>query len=168
MKNLWLKSRDKAALSIKETSFHQSDQPSNTPGNQAADQMVEITVKAPAEAVYRAGKKLAQDSARRIKERREAMKEAQVVGENGFSSPAETPTDQVRTMEEFSPSPGKRVEEETSRATADLSRTKAISPEQNTKPNGPRPGSPLFQQTEKPAVTMKCYNKVVTEVANKI
>ena len=154
MKNLWLKSRDKAALSIKEASFHQRDQPtSNTPGNQAADQMVEITVKAPAEAVYRAGKKLAQDSARQIKERREAMKEAQVVGENGFSSPAETPTDQVRTMEEFSPSPGKRVEEETSRATADLSRTKAISPEQNTKPNGPRPGSPLFQQTEKPAVT---------------
>ena len=76
MKNLWLKSRDKAALSIKEASFHQSDQPSNTPGNQAADQMVEITVKAPAEAVYRAGKKSAQDAARKLKERRETIKTA--------------------------------------------------------------------------------------------
>lgn len=156
MKNLWLKSRDKAALSIKEASFHQRDQPtSNSPGNQAADQMVEITVKAPTEAVYRAGKKLAQDSTRRIKEHREAMKEAQVVGESSFSSPTETPTDQGRTVarQTFSPSPGKRVEEETSRATAELSRTKAISPEQNTKPNGTRPGSPLSPHAEKSAVT---------------
>ena len=81
MKNLWLKSRDKAALSIKEASFHQSDQPSNTPGNQAADQMVEITVKAPAEAVYRAGKKSAQDAAHKLKERRETTKTAQAVQE---------------------------------------------------------------------------------------
>lgn len=112
-------------------------------------------MKAPAEAVYRAGKKLAQDSAQRIKERREMVKEAQVVGESGFSSPAETPTDQQRTMDrqKLSPSPEKKVEEETSRATADLSRTKAISPEQNTKPNGPRPDSPLSPQAEKPAVT---------------
>ena len=81
MKNLWLKSRDKAALSIKEASFHQRDQPSNTPGNQAADQMVEITVKAPAEAVYRAGKKSAQDAAHKLKERRETIKTAQAVQE---------------------------------------------------------------------------------------
>lgn len=91
MKNLWLKSRDKTARSIRDTPFHQEEQNSaNTPGNQAADQMVDITVKAPAEAVYRAGKKLAKDTAHKLKERRETIKTAQAVREEasaGSSSP---------------------------------------------------------------------------------
>lgn len=91
MKNLWLKSRDKTARSIRDTPFHQEEQNSaNTPGNQAADQMVDITVKAPAEAVYRAGKKLAQDAAHKFKEGRETIKTAQAVREeasSGNSSP---------------------------------------------------------------------------------
>ena len=91
MKNLWLKSRDKTAHSIQDTPFHQEEQNSaNTPGNQAADQMVDATVKAPAEAMYRAGKKLAQDAAHKLKERRETIKTAQAVWEEasaGNSSP---------------------------------------------------------------------------------
>lgn len=91
MKNLWLKSRNKTARSIRDTPFHQEEQNSaNTPGNQAADQMVNATVKAPAKSVYRAGKKLAQDTAHKFKERRETIKTAQAVREeasSGSSSP---------------------------------------------------------------------------------
>ena len=81
MKNLWLKSRDKTVRSIRDTPFHQEEQNSaNIPGNQAADQMVDATVKVPVQAVYQAGKKLAQDSARRIRDRKEVVKEAQAAG----------------------------------------------------------------------------------------
>ena len=92
MKNLWLKSRNKTVRSIRDTPFHQEEQNSaNTPGNQAADQMVDTTVKAPAESVSRAGKMLAQDVAHKFKERREAAKTAQAVREeasSGNSSPS--------------------------------------------------------------------------------
>ena len=87
MKNLWLKSRDKTARSIRDTPFHQEEQTDK----QAPDQMVDATVKAPAQAVYRAGKKLAQDTARKLKERRKAARTAQAVGEKasaGNSSPS--------------------------------------------------------------------------------
>ncbi len=87
MKNLWLKSRDKTARSIRDTPFHQEEQTDK----QAPDQMVDATVKAPAQAVYQAGKKLAQDTAHKLKERREAVKTAQAVGEKasaGNSSPS--------------------------------------------------------------------------------
>lgn len=91
MKNLWMRARDKTARSIRDTPFHQEEQnASNAPGNQAAGQMVETTVKAPAQAVYRAGKKLAQDTARKLKERRATVKTAQAVREKasaGNSSP---------------------------------------------------------------------------------
>ena len=87
MKNLWLKSRNKTARSIRDAPFHQEEQTDN----QAPGQMVDITVKAPAEAVYRAGKKLAQDAAHKFKERRETIKTAQAVREKasaGNNSPS--------------------------------------------------------------------------------
>lgn len=91
MKNLWLKSRNKTARSIRDTPFHQEEQNSaNTPGNQAADQMVDTTIKAPAEAVYRAGKKLAKDTAHKLKERRDVIKEAQAVREDVPNHSVET------------------------------------------------------------------------------
>ena len=90
MRRLWLQSKSKTVRTLRETPFHQEEQ--NAPGNQAAGQMVDATVKAPAQAVYQAGKKLAQDTARKFKERREgARTAAQAVGEKtsaGNSSPS--------------------------------------------------------------------------------
>lgn len=102
MRRLWLQSKSKTVRTIQETPFHQEEQ--NTPGNQAAGQMVDATVKAPAQAVYQAGKKLAQDTAHKLKERREAARTAQAVREKASagnssppagepaSTPKETPT----------------------------------------------------------------------------
>ena len=89
MRRLWLQSKSKTVRALQETPFHQEEQ--NAPGTQAASQMVDATVKAPAQAVYQAGKKLAQDTAHKLKERREAAKTAQAVRENasaGNNSPS--------------------------------------------------------------------------------
>lgn len=102
MRRLWLQTKSKTVRAIHETPFHQEEQ--NAPGTQAASQMVDATVKAPAQAVYQAGKKLAQDTARKLKEWQEAAKTAQDVGERAsagnsspsagepVSAPKETPT----------------------------------------------------------------------------
>ena len=105
MRRLWLQSKSKTVRALQETPFHQEEQnASNAPGTQAASQMVDATVKAPAQAVYQAGKKLAQDTAHKLKERQEAAKTAQAVGEKAsagnsspsagepVSAPKETPT----------------------------------------------------------------------------
>ena len=89
MRRLWLQSKSKTVRALQETPFHQEEQ--NAPGTQAASQMVDATVKAPAQAVYQAGKKLAQDTAHKLKERREAAKTAQAVREKasaGNNSPS--------------------------------------------------------------------------------
>ena len=89
MRRLWLQSKSKTVRTIQETPFHQEEQ--NAPGNQAAGQMVDATVKAPAQAVYQAGKKLAQDTAHKLKERRGAANTAQAIWEKasaGNSSPS--------------------------------------------------------------------------------
>lgn len=88
MRRLWLQSKSKTVRTLQETPFHQEEQ--NAPGTQAASQMVDATVKAPAQVVYQAGKKLAQDTARKLKERRATVKAAQAVREKasaGNSSP---------------------------------------------------------------------------------
>lgn len=80
MRRMWLQSKSKTVRALQETPFHQEEQnTSNAPGNQAAGQMVDATVKAPAQAVYRAGKKLAQNTAHKLKERRKAARTAQAV-----------------------------------------------------------------------------------------
>lgn len=89
MRRLWLQSKSKTVRALQETPFHQEEQ--NAPGTQAASQMVDATVKAPAQVVYQAGKKLAQDTAHKLKERREAAKTAQAVREKasaGNNSPS--------------------------------------------------------------------------------
>lgn len=89
MRRLWLQSKSKTVRTIQETPFHQEEQ--NAPGNQAAGQMVDATVKAPAQAVYQAGKKLAQGTAHKLKERRGAANTAQAIWEKasaGNSSPS--------------------------------------------------------------------------------
>lgn len=89
MRRLWLQTKSKTVRAIQETPFHQEEQ--NAPGTQAAGQMVDATVKAPAQAVYQAGKKLAQDTAHKLKERRGAANTAQAIWEKasaGNSSPS--------------------------------------------------------------------------------
>lgn len=115
MKNLWLKSRNKTARSIRDAPFHQEEQTDN----QAPDQMVDITVKAPAEAVYRAGKKLAQDAAHKFKERRETIKTAQAVREEASSGNSSPPAGEHMATPDETPtaSPNRSVRERQSHHT---------------------------------------------------
>ena len=75
MKDLWLKSKEKSVAELKETPFaSQREESSNDPANHAGEQMlsgIETTVKRGAELTYQGGKKLAQTTIRRIKEKRE-------------------------------------------------------------------------------------------------
>lgn len=75
MKDLWLKSKEKSVIELKETPFaSQRGESSNDPANHAGEQMlsgIETTVKRGAELTYQGGKKLAQTTIRRIKEKRE-------------------------------------------------------------------------------------------------
>ncbi len=75
MKDVWLKSKEKAVSELKGTPFaSQQGETSNAPANSAGDQMlsgIETTAKKSADLTYRGGKKLAQTTARKIKEKRE-------------------------------------------------------------------------------------------------
>ena len=75
MKDLWLKSKDKSIVELKETPFaSQRGESSNAPANSAVDQMLsgmETAAKKGANLTYRGGKKLAQTTARKMKEKRE-------------------------------------------------------------------------------------------------
>ena len=75
MKDLWLKSKDKSIVELKETPFaSQRGESSNAPANRAGDQMLsgmETAAKKGANLTYRGGKKLAQTTARKMKEKRE-------------------------------------------------------------------------------------------------
>lgn len=87
MKDLWLKSKDKSIVELKETPFaSQRGESSNAPANSAGDQMlsgIETTAKKGANLTYRGGKKLTQTTARKIREKREishALSEAKNAG----------------------------------------------------------------------------------------
>ena len=75
MKDLWLKSKAKSIVELKETPFaSQRGESSNAPANSAGDQMLsgmETAAKKGANLTYRGGKKLAQTTARKMKEKRE-------------------------------------------------------------------------------------------------
>ena len=75
MKDAWLKSKEKAVSELKATPFaSQQGETSNAPANSAGDQMlsgIETTAKKSANITYRGGKKLAQTTARKVKEKRE-------------------------------------------------------------------------------------------------
>lgn len=75
MKDLWLKSKEKSISELKETPFaSQRGESSNAPANSAGDQMlsgIETTVKKGTNLTYQGGKKLAQTTTRKIKEKRE-------------------------------------------------------------------------------------------------
>lgn len=75
MKDVWLKSKEKAVSELKGTPFaSQQGETSNASANSTGDQMlsgIETTAKKGANLTYRGGKKLAQTTARKVKEKRE-------------------------------------------------------------------------------------------------
>ena len=78
MKDLWFKSKDKAISEIKDSPFaSQQEESSNTPANTAGDQMLsgmETAAKKGANLTYRGGKKLAQATAKKVREKRESSR----------------------------------------------------------------------------------------------
>lgn len=78
MKDLWLESREKAVSEYKETLFsNQQEETSNAPANNAVDQMLSETkgtMKKSADFTYQGGKKLAQTTARKLREKREVSR----------------------------------------------------------------------------------------------
>ena len=144
MKNLWMRSRDKTARSIRDTPFHQEEQnASNAPGNQAAGQMVDVTVKAPAQAVYQAGKKLAQDTARKLKERREAAKTAQAVRKNAFAGNSSPPAGEPASAPKEAPttSPNGSIRERQSLRAVSPTSLEDLTPGKATVHTPSRPGA---------------------------
>ena len=88
MKDLWLKTKEKSVSELKETPFaSQQEESSNASANTAADQMLsgtKSTVKKGADLTYRGGKKLAQTTAKKAREKREVsrvLKEAKEMAE---------------------------------------------------------------------------------------
>lgn len=78
MKDVWLKSKEKAVSECKETPFaSQQGETSNAPANSAGDQMLssmETTARKGADLTYRGGKKLAQTTVRKMREKREVSR----------------------------------------------------------------------------------------------
>ena len=87
LKALWLKSKEKSVSELKETPFaSQKEETSNAPANTAGDQMLsgmETAAKKGANLAWRGGKKLAQDTARKIKEKRELSRTAETLRDTG-------------------------------------------------------------------------------------
>ena len=78
MKDVWLKSKERAVSKCKESPFASPQgETSNAPANSAGDQMLsgmESTAKKGADFTYQGGKKLAQTTARKLREKREVSR----------------------------------------------------------------------------------------------
>lgn len=103
MKDVWLKSKEKAVSELKGMPFaSQQGETSNAPANSAGDQMlsgIETTAKKGANLTYRGGKKLAQITSRKVKERREIsriLSEAKNTGSKATEITKDT-TAKIRT-----------------------------------------------------------------------
>lgn len=90
LKALWLKSKEKSVSELKETPFASKRQESaNEPANTAGDQMLsgmETAAKKGANLAYRGGKKLAQDTTRKIKEKRGLSRAAETLRDTGVKA----------------------------------------------------------------------------------
>lgn len=102
MKDLWLKTKEKSVSELKETPFaSQQGESSNAPANTATDQMLsgtKDTVKKGADLTYRGGKKLAQATAKKAREKREVsrvLKEAKEMA----GKPAKGTASKIKTKE---------------------------------------------------------------------
>ena len=91
-----IRDREKAVSELKATPFaSQQGETSNAPANSAGDQMlsgIETAVKKSANLTYRGGKKLAQTTARKVKEKREISRTLSEA-KNAGSKAAETTKD---------------------------------------------------------------------------
>ena len=78
MKEIWLKSKGKAVTALKEAPFSsQHEESSNSPANSAGERMlsgIETTARKGTDPAYHGGKKLAQTTARKVKEKREIFR----------------------------------------------------------------------------------------------
>ena len=87
LKALWLKSKEKSVSELKETPFFSKRQESaNEPANTAGDQMLsgmETAAKKGANLAWRGGKKLAQDTARKVREKRALSRAAETLRDTG-------------------------------------------------------------------------------------
>lgn len=88
LKALWLKSKEKSISELKETPFASKRQESaNEPANTAGEQMLsgmETAAKKGANLAWRGGKKLAQDTARKIREKRALSRAAETLRDTGI------------------------------------------------------------------------------------
>ena len=88
LKALWLKSKEKSISELKETPFASKRQESaNAPANTAGDQMLsgmETAAKKGANLAWRGGKKLAQDTARKVREKRALSRAAETLRDTGI------------------------------------------------------------------------------------
>ena len=77
-KDLWLKSKEKTVSELRETPFAgQNEESYNAPANRAENQMVsgiETTIQMSADLTYRGGKKLAQTTAKKVRQTRETFR----------------------------------------------------------------------------------------------
>lgn len=87
MKDLWLKSKEKTITEVKDTSFSgQQGETDNAPTNNAGDQMlsgIETSIKKGVNLTYQGGKKLAQTTVRRIREKREVSRNLSEIKSTG-------------------------------------------------------------------------------------
>ena len=146
MRRLWLQSKNKTVRTLRETPFHQEEQ--NAPGNQAAGQMVDAPVKVPSQAVYQAGKKLAQDTAHKLKERRKAVKIAQAVGEKASAGNSSPPAGEPApaSKEASTASPNGSVRERQSLRAVSPTSLEDLTPGKATVHTPSRPGANPPQQ----------------------
>ena len=144
MRRLWLQSKSKTVRALQETPFHQEEQnASNAPGTQASGQMVDATVKAPAQAVYQAGKKLAQDTTHKLKKRRETIKTAQAVREEASSGNSSPSAGEPASAPKEAPtaSPNRSVRERQSHHTLSHTSSEGLAPGKATVHTPSRPGA---------------------------
>lgn len=87
MKDSWLKAKQKAVTQLQETPFDSKNgESSNAPANNAGEQMIsgaKSTAKKGADRTYRGGKKLAQTTARKIKEKKEFSRSVESLKNTG-------------------------------------------------------------------------------------
>ena len=94
MKDVWLKSKEKSVSELKETPFaSQQGESSNDPANTAGDQMLsgmKNTAKKNADLTYRGGKKLAQTTAKKVREKREMARIRKQAEESASKAASQT------------------------------------------------------------------------------
>ena len=172
MKDLWLKSKEKSVAELKETPFaSQRGESSNDPANHAGEQMlsgIETTVKRGAELTYQGGKKLAQTTIRRIKEKREIsrpLSEAKNAGGSTVETVKNTAS-KIRTkntsVKSIKGKPQKAVKNASRSMKSVKQSTKGIKTAQRTAKTAQQTAKAAAKATQKAAQVAKATAKSAT------